>query len=57
MLIHEFLFSDLSSGVGVGFIVWYGTGGAVGGIGCAVGGVPGAFGKVVIRIDKGKSGS
>lgn len=36
LLVNEFWFSNLSSGVGVGLVVWYRTGGAVGGIGGAV---------------------
>ena len=36
VLVNEFWFSNLSSGVGVGLVVWYRTGGAVGGIGGAV---------------------
>lgn len=38
----------LSSGVGVGFIIWYCTGGSVGGVGSAVGCIPGAGAKLVI---------
>ena len=43
-----------SSGVGVGFVVWYRAGVSVGRIGGAVGGVPGAGWKSIIRADKGK---
>lgn len=37
-----------SSGVGVGFVIWYGTGFAVGVVGGTVGGVPGAGWKLII---------
>ena len=43
LLVNEFWFSNLSSGVGVGLVVWYGTRFSVGCIGSAVGGVPGSF--------------
>lgn len=48
LLVNEFWFSNLSSGVGVGFVVWYGTGGAIGCVRGAVGGIPGAGVKLVI---------
>lgn len=37
----------LFTGVGVCFVVWYRAGGAVGGVGSSVGGVPGAGWKIV----------
>jgi len=47
LLVNEFWFSNLSSGVGVGFIVWYRAGVSVGCVGSTVGGVPGAGWEIV----------